>query len=84
MFLQRQAMPCSCDASYAYRIHRCQLVTLPSGICAKPDRRTTADGQAVPGMQKTIRTVRIRDRVVDDELPEAAAAYRSWLAEQTG
>ena len=31
---------------------------------------------------ETIRAVRVRDRVVDDELPEAAIAFRNWLAEQ--
>jgi type I restriction enzyme M protein len=31
---------------------------------------------------EAIRTVRVRDRIVDDELPEAAIAFRSWLGEQ--
>jgi type I restriction enzyme M protein len=32
---------------------------------------------------ETIRVVKVRDRLIDDELPEVAVAYRKWLGEQS-
>jgi type I restriction enzyme M protein len=32
---------------------------------------------------EVVKTVKVRDRIIDDELPEVAATFRRWLSEQT-